>query len=179
MRNKIKALTAAIALMTATTVVNAETVTKTTVQKQEVMNNSVSFEIDSFDINKDGRYAKSEIGEKLFYIYDTDGNEIIDSNEFDAKRIITVVPVQEETYTYVDTDNDGLVEESTYTFTRMMKDTGLAIYDSEKDGLSAKEFIGTFYRDVDKNDDKTVDLEEWKSTYLSSVKGITESEKYN
>lgn len=178
---KLKALTAAVALMTVSglAVADTTTTTTTTVVKEQAMTDATRFHITQFDLNNDNVYAKSEIGKKLFYIYDTDGNEVIDNLEFDDKRVLTVVPVEQETYTLVDSDNDGVAEQSRYSFSRVMEETGLAMYDEDEDGLSAEEFIGTYFRAVDKNDNKLIDVDEWKSMYLSSVDGMTESDRFN
>jgi len=184
----VKSHTTTHAAPVATTHTHADTgVTTTTsssstsVQTKETVaiDGATRFEITSFDLDNDGVYKMEEIGEKLFYIYDTDGNEVIDNLEFDNKSVITVVPVETETYTVVDWNNDGVAEESSYTYSRMMAETGLTRFDDNQDGLSGEEFLGKAHLEADLNNDNQVDIKEWKSSYMANVKGINESEKFN
>ena len=177
------ALTAAL-LATGISAAQAETVTTTetttTVETDVVTEGTTRFDITELDIDNDEIISVEEVGEKLFYIYDTDGNEVIDNTEYDNPSVVTVVPMEKETVHAVDFDNDGKAEQTTYTYDRFMKRTGLAMFDRDNDGLSAKDFLGgTAFMQADINGNHTIDLKEWKSTYSTEVQAMDDSERFN
>lgn len=158
----------------------AKTVTtKTVVQHQEFPTDGrVEFSV--FDLNNDHVLTMQEVGKKLFYIYDTDGNEVIDNNEFDNKKVVTIAPVQKNTYTFVDYDNDGHAEEATYTYETFLERSLLAEFDEDMDGLSAEDFIETSFLKLDDDGSKAIELEEWEEEYMARVKPENaEQERYN
>ena len=55
-----------------------------------------------FDLNNDGLYGKSEVGERLFYAFDLDGNQVIDNIEWDKKTVLTVTPMEKQVYVKIE-----------------------------------------------------------------------------
>lgn len=47
-----------------------------------------------------------EVGEKLFMVFDLDGNHLIDNIEWDKKSMMTIMPMEKETYKFYDSDNN-------------------------------------------------------------------------
>lgn len=163
----------------AETMSETTTSTTTTTQKTTISERN-AIDISKLDGNSSGTVSLEEIGERLFYIYDTDGNEIIDNNEFEEKNVVTVIPVEQETVTVTDFDADGHPDETRYSHSHFMERTRLSQFDENNDGLSARDFIGTYFRDLDANEDNAIDLREWKHAYSTEVKEpIDESESYN
>lgn len=181
MKSKLLLASAAIIAAGAFTspVTMAETtVTQTVVStKDDVPVNQIDFK--SFDVNGDGKYSMEEVGEKLFFIFDTDGNEVIDNMEWNNKNMYTITPMEKETFHYVDTDGDGSAEIATYSYDTFYQESGLIRFDEDKDGLSASEFIQVGYEELDDNEDKMIDLEEWKEAYMATLKPEeAEQERY-
>lgn len=158
---------------------HAETVTTRTYVAPAPLPGLKEVDFTMFDINRDGFYSMPEVGERLFQSFDKDGNGHIDNIEWDHKAVMTIIPMKQETFKFVDTDNDGLVEQSTYTYQTFYKDSGLAMFDERKDGLSAKEFIGVGYRKMDRDDDNLISLDEWKQGYLESRPRELDPANYN
>ncbi len=158
----------------------AETVhTKTYVETSDVADER-KINFSAFDINEDGMYAKSEVGEKLFYVFDLDGNEVIDNQEWDTRSMFTITPMEKETFKFVDYNDDGYTDLSTYTYETFYKESGLIRFDEDKDGLSAAEFIDTGFQELDDNDNNTIELDEWVEAYTVMTKPATaEQERYN
>lgn len=176
----LTASAAVLAFMMSAPNAQAETVkTQTYVQTKEVEDvNQIDFS--AFDVNKDGLYAKSEVGEKLFYVFDRDGNEIIDNLEWDRKSMYTIIPMEQETFRFVDYNDDGYTDLSTYTYQTFYNESGLIRFDEDKDGLSASEFIGEGFQSLDDNDNGMIDLEEWQEAYTeATMPKNAEQERYN
>ena len=158
---------------------NAETIkTKTVISQKEVANvRKVNFS--SFDLNEDNQLSMSEVGTKLFYIFDTDGNEVIDNIEINNKQVMTIIPMEKSTYTYIDWDNDGEVEETSFTHETFFDQSGLMRFDKNMDGLSASEFIGHSLLELDDDKSTVIELEEWKEAYEEATRPATaEQERY-
>lgn len=175
---KLLALTAVAALLSVSGA-NAETVQQTTIETQTIAPGKTVLVISELDVNQSGTISTEEIGERLFYLYDRDGNEIIDNVEFDSELALSVTPVERETITVVDTNNDGIAEETSYSYETFMKQTRLSLFDGHEDGLSAQEFIGRGFLNLDSNDDMSIDLNEWKSAYHIGMKPHDDSETFN
>jgi hypothetical protein len=143
------------------------TTTKTYVQQKHLAGTQ-EVKFDTFDVNHDGVLSMPEVGEKLFYLFDADGNEVIDNIEFDQKRVMTIIPMEKHTLKLIDFDSDGTVEYSTYSYDDFVDVSGLARFDNDMDGLSAAEFIGEPYLALDKDDSKTIELDEWKTAYIKA-----------
>lgn len=122
-----------------------------------------------FDANRDSILSRSEVGEKLFKLYDTDGNEVIDNIEYDRKAVITVHPIEKETVVTYDFDGDGLADQTQVTNEQFMRDTMLARFDENKNGLSAKEFMDRGFMEADINNDKVVDMKEFQASYNANI----------
>lgn len=160
--------------------VNADTtVTTETMVQQKDLPNVKKTNFSAFDLNEDGILSMQEVGTKLFYIFDTDGNEVIDNIEFDKKQVMTVIPMEKNTYTYVDFDADGEAEEATYTHETFFEVSGLMRFDDNMDGLSASEFIAHSFLELDDDKSAVIELEEWQEAYEESVRPATaEQERY-
>lgn len=158
---------------------HAETVhTKTYVQTQDIEDvDKVNFS--QFDTNQDGSYSMVEVGERLFTSFDRDGNEVIDNQEWDNPAVLTVIPMEAETFTFIDTNNDGVTDQSMFTYETFYKASGLMKFDDTQNGLSAHEFIDEEFKIIDINDDKVIDIEEWKEVYLNSRMSHEEADAYN
>lgn len=122
-----------------------------------------------FDVNRDAIMSVNEIGETLFNIYDTDGNEVIDNIEYDRRAAVTIMPVEKNTVVHYDMDNDGIADKVTYTYETFMQNSLLARFDANRDGLSPREFTGLHFMEADVNNDKAVDLAEWKGSYIPAI----------
>ncbi len=180
---KHKILTSSLALMSFMAFApnaQSETVTtKTYVQQKDLKNvNTINFS--AFDMNGDGEYSMEEVGERLFKSFDQDGNGVIDNIEWSKKTVMTITPMEEQTFTFVDTDDDGLVEKTTYEYDVFFKASKLAKFDENYDGLSAEEFIGENFHKLDDDNNNMINLEEWKEAYIeSTVFPNAEPERYN
>ena len=164
-------------------VMAAETVTKTTVKTvvapaPVASVKAVNFM--AFDHNQDGILSMEEVGEKLFFIFDRDGNEVIDNIEFDTNSMMTVTPMKKETITMVDIYADGDIEQTTYTYENFMQESQLIRFAKDHNGLSPREFINASFLQLDDNKDKTIDLQEWKEAYIAmTIPAVAEQERYN
>ena len=118
-----------------------------------------------FDYNKNGVLSRAEAGAGLFKLYDTDGNEVLDNNEFKVRAIITLAPMSKETVISYDLDGDGLADQTKVTYETFVRDTMLSRFDASGDGLSPEEFTGREFIVADINNDKVVDEKEWQASY--------------
>lgn len=142
--------------------------TETLVEQKKIANTNEVNLLD-FDLNKDGSLTREEVGEKLFYMFDRDGNMIIDNLEQNRVGLITLIPMQKTTIKMVDVGANGKVEERTLNTEEFMAESRLIAYDQNRDGLTPLEFIGVSFNRLDANNDKAVDVEEWKDAYASYV----------
>jgi hypothetical protein len=161
----------------------AATVTETTVvTTAPITTDAIPVDFMAFDRNHDGILSAGEIGQTLFYIFDADGNEIIDNVEFDQARIYTMEKVKKEVTVKLDLNDDGIADKVESDTDTALQHTRLARFGSgEADTkLSAREFIGNSFLKLDINDDKAIDLGEWKQAYIESVRPETAiQERYN
>jgi hypothetical protein len=139
---------------------------------------AVIVDLSVYDINDDGQYSMVEVGERLFYDFDTDGNQVIDNMEWDDRIYRTIRPMERETFVYVDYDDDGWVEESSYTYETFYEKSGLSMFTDNEEGLSASDFIETSFQELDDNDSGTIDLEEWQEEYLGDRLQHNQPENY-
>lgn len=176
----LTAATATIALMMVVPVAQAETLKETTVVKTRDIDNAEQIKFSQFDVNNDGMYAQSEVGEALFYVFDKDGNEVIDNREWEKETMYTIIPMEKATYTFVDYDDDGYTDLTEYTYETFYQDSGLIRFDNDKDGLSAEEFIGEGYLNLDLDDSGVIELDEWEQAYIESLSPLNaNNEIYN
>lgn len=179
MKNKILTTTA-LALCFAASGAMADTVhTMTYTQPVDVKNvNQIRFS--DFDMNNDGFYSKAEVGEKLFYVFDRDGNHVIDNQEWDQRSMYTIMPMEKQTFKYIDLDGDGETDMSSYRLETFYEESGLIRFDKNKDGLSASEFIASGYLELDDNDNNLIEIDEWKEAYtVMLTHENAENERYN
>ncbi|MCF8495705.1 MAG: hypothetical protein K9G62_03455 [Alphaproteobacteria bacterium] len=158
----------------------AETVTTNTVVTQKDVPNVIKTDFMAFDLNKDNILSMTEVGQKLFYIFDTDGNEVIDNIEFDNKKVMTIIPMEKSTFTFIDRDDDGQAEHGAFSYETFIEKSGLMRFDKNMDGLSPSDFIGRSFLELDTNHSKAIELPEWKKVYIESVlPPVAEQERYN
>ena len=176
---KLKYSAALLAFMAAVPVAQAETVTtQTYIQAQDVPNvTKINFSI--FDTNKDGIYSMQEVGARLFESFDRDNNDLIDNIEWDQKTVMTITPMEQEDFEFVDYDDDGVTDKSVYTYKTFYQASGLIGFDNNQDGLSAADFIETPLLELDKDGDKLLSLEEWEEAYKQSRLKHNDPKSYN
>ncbi len=177
--NRMLLASAACALIIGSQPANAETVTTKTSVHQKDLPNIEKTDFGAFDLNHDNILSMSEVGKKLFYIFDTDGNEVIDNIEFDHKQVMTIIPMEKNTYQFVDFDTDGKTDVATYTYETFFQQSGLMRFDQDMDGLSPADFIEMTFLELDDNNSKAIELDEWKEEYTAKVKAANaEQERY-
>lgn len=163
-------ITTAPAPVVDTTVVKTTTVVS---EKPQAIANTDMINMSAFDLNKDGILSMQEVGARLFFVFDRDGNEIIDNIEFDRNSFLTIMPVEKETITYVDVYHGGHIDRTTtYTSEDFMKQSQLIRFAGDTDGLSPREFIDQSFLKTDINDDKAVAMDEWQEAYALLVKDM-------
>lgn len=132
-----------------------------------------------FDLNQDGVLSQSEVGEKLYRLFDLDGNQVIDNKEMETISVLTIIPMEKET---IEVENYPLTGEEKVSISteEFMKTSKLIAYDKQKDGLTPLDFLGKKFNQVDVKNDKVIDLEEWKRAYEElTKKPHEESFRYN
>ncbi|MEZ0226279.1 MAG: hypothetical protein ACAH83_17110 [Alphaproteobacteria bacterium] len=169
-------------VMTTTT---TETVTKSRVdweKKEEPMVKPGThlLNLTEFDANKDGRLTRAEIGEKLFHIFDTDGNNLVDNVEYEKKLVATIVPVK-ETEKIAFYSGDNVTPDKTITTSQdILKVTQLARFDKAGDGLSPHDFAAKDFAGADVDNDHFVKVEEWQGAYDAVINAENEDkQKFN
>lgn len=134
----------------------AETVTKTTTVTHNPTTERVVYFKD-FDLNRDQRVSYNEVGDKIFYLFDLDGNEIIDNIEYENnKNFITLTPTEIETVTKVDSNDDGYTDIEKHEFQTFLQRSHLTMFDQDLNGLSPREFVGYDFNQVDQNRDNAI-----------------------
>lgn len=161
--------TALLAIFAMSPQANAETVKTTTIHEAKDLPEMKKTDFSVFDVNKDGEFSKQEVGEKLFYVFDRDGNEVIDNVEWDRKSMMTIIPMEEHNYKFVDKNEDGYIDQSQYTYQEFFQTSGLIKFDKNYNGLSASEFIEEEFQALDDNDDNLISYEEWKEAYSKAT----------
>ena len=173
------ALSAALLLAAASTT-QAETVTTQTVVTQTEIPGTTKINFSTLDLNNDGILSRSEVARKLFYIFDTDGNEVIDNIEIKKNRVLTFIPLEKTELTMIDFDDDGKVDTSTATNEQFMEFSMLNRFDKDQDGLSGEEFIGSNFLKLDTDKSKVIEAREWRDAYIASVSPLSAKQyRYN
>lgn len=150
---------------------------KTTVQQKELPNYRETRFMD-FDLNGDGTLSRDEVGEKLFEIFDRDGNEVIDNKEMHHVGVLSFIPMEKETIQVVDYDIPGMKDKVNVSYEEFMEKSNLIKFDKDEDGLTPLDFIGKPFNQIDVTRDKVIDLAEWKRAYAASVKPLHEEQFY-
>lgn len=173
-------LMATAALLLTTGLASAETVTTKTTVQQIDMPDMKKIKFQDLDLNKDGILSRDEVGEKLFKLYDTDNNKMIDNLEIKKKSVWTFIPLEKKELTMIDFDDDGKVDEINEKGEEFAEKSMLARFDKDRDGLSAEEFLGLSILQLDTNKTKIVELSEWKAAYIARVKALNaDNFRYN
>lgn len=144
------------------------TVSTTTMVNQKIIPGAKALNFVDFDLDKDGILSRKEVGQKLFYVFDTDGNGVLDNIEFKRNAIITLIPLEKTELTMIDLDDDGKPDITNVTSEDFMDHSMLARFDKDQDGVSPTDFIDkSFYR-VDTDNSGVVEFAEWKEVYDQS-----------
>jgi len=159
---------AAVTLLCAVTSQAKTVTTRTTVYEMD-MPRGEKIDFYNFDSNNDGILSATEIGQNVFYLFDRDGNEVIDNLEFGRSEIMTLIPMRRETVRSVDLNDDGLAEQAAYDYDTFVRASRLIAFDDNRDGLSAEEFIDVGFLDMDANDSGAIELDEWERAYSNQV----------
>jgi Ca2+-binding EF-hand superfamily protein len=132
-----------------------------------------------FDTNEDGKYSMKEVGDRLFDSFDLDDNAYIDNKEWNTISVMTIVPIEQETFEFVDVGNDGDTDYTNYGYKTFYEESGLMRFDKNKNGLNAKEFIGKTMQSLDKDENNLISLEEWEAAYAETYKSSASAKEYN
>lgn len=152
-----------------TTPTPAISVTKTTAVAPVPVEGAIPVNFKYLDVNSDGILSRKEVGQKLFYLFDTDGNGVIDNIEIKKNQVITLVPFEKVELTMIDFDDDGKADIVNITSDQFMDYSMLNRFDKDNDGLTAEEFIGQSALELDADKSGVVEFREWKEVYDKSV----------
>lgn len=161
---------------------HAETVIQNTTVSQVNLPHTERINFEAFDLNHDGVLSRQEVGEKLFYVFDTDGNQGIDNLEYKRKTVLTIIPMQKQTITAYDYNSDGHIDATETSTSDFIEKSGLARFAKNGEtGISPQDFLkGKAFNEVDVNHDGVIDLKEWKGAYIASLdKANREAARYN
>lgn len=158
--------------------VDAATVYTKTALVPKPIAGSTMVDYRQFDSNEDGVLSMQEVGEKLFYSFDRDGNQLIDNREFDRPMVMTFAPMSKETIQYVDFNSDGISDQTTTTQQDFMQRTGLSRFDEKGEGLSASGFIEMPIKKVDRDGSGQIDIMEWKQAYFAARTPLPQNDTF-
>ena len=148
-------------------VVRSTTVTKTEQVLPKTGTRLINFM--DFDLNQDKTLSTFEIGEMLFKLFDSDGNEVIDNVEYEHRNVMTVVPMEKETVISYDFDNDGQADRVERSYERVLEETKLSRFDNGGGGISPRDFAEKSFLEMDVNRSKMIELNEWRGAYIESI----------
>lgn len=131
-----------------------------------------------FDANRDNQLTMEEVGEKLFYSFDKNGNQLIDNIEFTRPMVMTFAPMERVTTQFVDYNNDGLADKTATSQERFMQQTGLSRFNPDGTGLAADEFIGVAFKKADRDGSGQIDVKEWQQVYIASLRQLPQNESF-
>lgn len=117
------------------------------------------------DVNNDGILSRREVGQRLFYVFDTDGNGVLDNIEFQRSSIMTVIPLERTELTMIDLDDDGRADLTQVTTNEFMDRSMLARFDMDGRGVSPESFIHKSFYEVDTDRSGVVEFKEWREVY--------------
>ena len=130
---------------------------------------AVPSELLIYDLNGNGILEAEEVGEKLFYQFDRDGNQVLDNIEFNRALDLKFAPVEKTRVVTVaiDYNNNSIVDSQEVTQEVVMQRTGLDRFSTRSDGgVTPREFIGKTVLELDLNRSGVVELHEWKRAYM-------------
>lgn len=178
--NTMLAFTALVVSISGSAAFAETTITTTTTVSPQVTEDAETFDFSGLDTNNDDILTTEEVGGTLFYIFDRDGNEVLDNIEFSRQSLMTITPMEKETLTTIDVDNDGTAEETVYSYDTFLQASQLTRFSDDYSGLSPEEFIGESFLELDANDDKGIEFEEWQDAYLDpTIYESADQERYN
>jgi len=160
----------AFALLLASPLAYADTVTKTTIVQSKEMPGVQKIDFMSFDANHDGKLSMREVGDTLFNAFDLDHNAAIDNIEYDKASVYTVIPMEVTTLTFIDYDDDGLSDHSVISKDEFLQRSNLMRFDKDMDGLSPRDFMGSEVKAMDMNHNNLIEKDEWQRQYALIVK---------
>lgn len=123
----------------------------------------------TYDLNNDGMLSASEIGNKLFYQFDRDGNESLDNIEWNKPVMVNLAPMETISVTKMDIDGDGIDDDEVVKVDIFMEATGLSRFDNDGNGLSPREFTGKSVLEMDTDKSGLIEMKEWKKAYTMRV----------
>lgn len=141
--------------------------TYTTTPSLRIAPRVVHFE--DFDFNLDRVLTMNEVGMTLFRIYDTDGNQVIDNVEYERPAVVTIMPMNTTTRVTYDFNNDGIGDQTVYSYDTFMQRTWLGRFDRNSNGLSAHEFSGKSFLETDIDNSRAIEAREWQGIYVASI----------
>lgn len=173
-------LMAGVAVLTLGVAAHADTVTKQTTVQQKELADTYKVNFSAMDLNGDGILSRSEVGGKLFNIFDGDGNGVIDNIEYGRSKVLTVIPLQKSELTMVDFDDDGVPDVTKYTTEDFARFSMLNRFDADNDGLSAEEFINQPFLKMDTDKSGVIEPKEWRAAYIKSLSPLSAKQyRYN
>ena len=160
---------APVAVETTTTTSSSKTFTETTVAPTPLPPTTRAIHFEDFDANRNGILSLSEVGDMLFGLYDTDGNMVIDNNEYERPAVLTVAPMEKMTKITYDFDNDGIADKQEVTYEKFLEYTQLSRFDKNNNGLSPREFTDKHFNIVDVDNSKVIEKKEWEGVYNARI----------
>jgi len=152
-----------------TTTSSSSVTTHTATEPMPVTGNARVIHVEDFDTNGDHILSTQEIGDALFRLYDTDGNQVIDNNEYERPAVLTIAPVAKTTTVTYDFNNDGIPDKQVVTQQQFMEKTQLSRFDKNGNGLSPHEFTGKYFNQVDVDKSKVIEMKEWQGVYNEAI----------
>ncbi len=124
----------------------------------------------AFDLNGDGVLSRDEVGEKLYEIFDRDGNEVIDNIEMKKPTLLVFTPMTKKTIEIIDYHSGDKPQKNNVSEEAFLQKSQLSKFDESKDGLSPLDFLGMPFNQVNVKRDGVIDLYEFKRAYAAIVK---------
>lgn len=151
---------------------DAKSVTLKVEVESKIPANANTINFDDFDLDGDGILTRDEVGERLFKVFDRDGNQVIDNAEMKKPSLIIFTPMEKKEIEIIDYHTDAKPTKKTVSYEDFVKTSKLSRFDKDKDGLSPLDFLEMPFNRVNVKDDAVIDLYEWKRAYAESVKPL-------